>query len=352
MLLDGTAEIAAGPCGEPVKLNLGDVGYYRVQYDAAMLAALAGSIADMPPADRVNLLADSWAMVEAGRAPPATFFGLVDRLAADDSRRGLGPGHPRLHPDRSSGMGPARSGPRSRPMRAPCCGRCSTGWAGTQRPAEDADRATLRARLIGTLGNFGDEAILAEAKRRFAAVPEGSRHRCSVDLRDTVIHLVGRTADRATYDTLLALARKSTDTDERVRYYSAAASALDPALARETLAIALTDELTSSLVGTLISDVASEHPELAWSFLQENFAALAQKQGPSFRNNFVANLMGNFSDAAHAAELANFAPAHETSGGRIVAARAQERIMTDADFAAQQLPAIEAWMKARANPPH
>jgi hypothetical protein len=43
VLLDGTTEIAAGKCGEPVKLNLGDLGYYRAQYDDAMLAALAGA---------------------------------------------------------------------------------------------------------------------------------------------------------------------------------------------------------------------------------------------------------------------------------------------------------------------
>src|SRR5262245_6266688 len=36
VLLNGAAEMAAGRCGDPVKLNPGDVGYYRVQYDAAM----------------------------------------------------------------------------------------------------------------------------------------------------------------------------------------------------------------------------------------------------------------------------------------------------------------------------
>jgi hypothetical protein len=54
-----------------------------------------------------------------------------------------------------------------------------------------------------------------------------------------------------------------------------------------------------------------------------------------------------FTDAAHATELANFAPVQETSGGRVVAARSYERIMTDADFSAQQLPAIEEWVKRR-----
>src|SRR5262249_35603123 len=58
-------------------------------------------------------------------------------------------------------------------------------------------------------------------------------------------------------------------------------------------------------------------------------------------------LMTNFTDAAHAEELANFAPAQTTSGGRIVALRAYERIMTAADFAAQQLPAVDEWVKRR-----
>jgi len=39
LLLDGSAETAVGRCGEPIKLNLGDLGYYRVQY----VGALAGS---------------------------------------------------------------------------------------------------------------------------------------------------------------------------------------------------------------------------------------------------------------------------------------------------------------------
>ena len=64
----GRPRSSTGRCGEPVKLNLGDVGYYRVQYDAATAGgAGARRSRAMAPADRVNLLADSWALVEAGR---------------------------------------------------------------------------------------------------------------------------------------------------------------------------------------------------------------------------------------------------------------------------------------------
>ena len=346
VLLDGTTEIAAGRCGEPIKLNLGDVGYYRVQYDDATFAALSRSIAQMAPADRVNLLADVWALVESGRSAPPAFLELIEHLAGDTTRSVWDQvirAFSRIdHLERGR---PGRAGfaAYGRAMLRPVFDRI--GW----EPAtgEDSERATLRARLISTLGDLGDEAVLAEAKRRFAAFQRNPGS-LPVDLRDPVMHLAGRTADRATYDALLALARKTTNTDERVRYYSAAASALDPALARETLALALTDELPTSLVGTLIYWVAGEHLDLAWEFVRTNFAALATKQGPYFRNTFVSNLMMNFTDAARAAELASFAPSHETSGGRIIAARAQERILSNADFIAQQLPAIDDWIGRQA----
>jgi aminopeptidase N len=328
-----------------VKLNLGDVGYYRVQYDTAMLAALARSIDRLAPVDRTNLIGDTWALVEAGRAEPARFFELADGLTADNNRavteqiiRAL------TRIDHLQWGRPARAAFQAyaRGALRPVFDRI--GWDAA--PGEPADHTLLRVRLIGVLGTFGDDAIVVEARRRFAAFVKDPAA-LPTDLRGPVTGLVGRYADRATYDTLLALGRNTTSTDERVRYYSAAAGARDPTLAKETLAIALTDELPTSMVGTLISQVASqgEHRDLAWSFLKDNLAALSAKQGPAFQNAFPANLMTNFTDAAHATELANFAPSHATSGGRRVAARAYERIMTDADFSAQQLPAIDEWVK-------
>jgi len=187
---------------------------------------------------------------------------------------------------------------------------------------------------------------VAEAKRRFAKFVSDPTS-LPTALRETVTRLAGRYADRATYDRLLALGRGTTNSDERVRYYMAAASARCPTLANETFAIALTDELPTTLVGRLISEVASqgEHRDLAWNFVKANFTELTAKPGPLFQNNFPASLMTNFTDAPHAEELANFAPALSTSGGRLVAARAYERIMTDADFSTQQLPTVNDVVK-------
>jgi ERAP1-like protein len=221
------------------------------------------------------------------------------------------------------------------------------GWEAAAN--EPSERELLRARLIRVLGDFGDAAILAEAKRRFSAFLQNPGS-LRTGLREPVTYLAGRTADRAAYDTLLGLARSTTNTDERMRYYSALAAARDPALAKDTLALALNDETPTNLVVSLISGVASagEHPDLAWTFVRENFQALAARQAPFFRDNFAATLLANFSDREHAADLANFAPAHATSGGRVMAARMEEIILTDADFVARILPGVDDWVQGHA----
>ncbi len=151
------------------------------------------------------------------------------------------------------------------------------------------------------LGELGDQDVLTEAKRRFSMFLQDPAS-LRTGLREPVTQLAGRTADRETYDLLHRLARQTTNTDERVRYYAALAAALDPALAKETLAIALTDEVPTTMMNGLIFGVAAaEHPDLAWAFVQENFQALMSRQGPSFRDNVPANLLTKASARPRAA---------------------------------------------------
>jgi aminopeptidase N len=347
LLQDEPKEIAAGRCGEPVKLNLGDVGYYRVEYDAAAHTALAKSFALMSPADRVNLLADSWALAEAGRGAPTSYLELVEEIGNGDSRAVWDQAITTLRrldrlqrnrPERAAFQAYARA--KLRPMLD------RLGW---DEPRPDADgTGLLRARLIRTLGELGDEAVVAEAKRRFVAY---QRNPASLrpGLRDAVTSVVGMSADRRTYNALLSLARRSTNSVERERYYSAAAGARSAEFARETLDLTLTDELPGGLVETVINTVASagDQPDLAWTFVKKNFSALAAKQGASFRHYFAARFMRHFSDLARADELASFAPVNATSGGRSTAARAAETIRLDADLKARVLPAIDDWIRKR-----
>ena len=343
ILLAGRAEMAAGSCGEAVKVNRDDIGYYRVEYGPRSRAALAPALARMTPEDRLDFIADGWALVEAARAAPSSYLALIENLAADDRRAVWEQVINTLtRLDRLAQGRPERPALQkyARAILHPVFDQL--GW----EAGGSDDDAMLRAALIRALGQFGDGDILAEAQRRFAAFLHDPSSLPNA-LRDPVTHLVGISADRAGYEALLSLARHSDATNERLRYYYAAASVRDPALARMALALTLTDELPSTLVSGVINSVAwsGEQPDLSWEFVQSHFDALATRQGPSFRDAFVAELMTSFSDDAHAAELAHFAPAQATPGGRVMTARALETIAIAADLKARALPSIESWIE-------
>jgi aminopeptidase N len=340
-VVDGTGELAAGACGDAVKLNLGNNGYYRVAYDAATHSNLAKALGTMAPADRINLLADTWALVEAGRRPAGAYAELVDNLDVDADpwlweqvirvvRRidTLGQGRPQ----QAAFRGFARS--KLRPIFD------QLGWQPIA--GESAGRARLRGLVIVALGELGDEAILAEAKRRFAAFAADPGSLPS-DLHLSVIRLAGRGADRDTHKALIALGRKATSRDKGRQFYSAAAGALDPTVAAQTLSVALNGELSGDVTASLINGVAAEHRDLAWEFVRANLPSLVARHGASFKASLLPKLIENLADQTRAAELASYAPSRDTSGGR-AAARATQRVAVNAELATRLLPDLDEWL--------
>jgi len=344
LLLDGNADVPAGACGDAVKVNFGDIGYYRVQYGPNARAALVKALAKLAPEDRVNVLTDSWTLALGRYTDASNWLSLVEALDAKDHRTvwdhviGAFVQLDRLSRDRAERPAlEAYMRVRLRPVFA------RVGWDGSG--SGDDDDTLLRTSLIRALGEFGDADVVAEAKRRFAGFLNDPKS-LSPALLDAVTHVVGVTAGRDDYDALIALARRTTITSERVRYYNAAASARDPELARRTLALTLTKELPSTMVNGLINEVAQSgwQPQLAWDFVRQNLGALTARQGPDFADEFVPNFMINFQDEAHAAALAQFAPAQATTGGKVMTARALEAIALSVDVKSRTLPSIDRWI--------
>jgi aminopeptidase N len=348
VLADKESDIDAGACGTPVKLNPDAVGYYRVQYDHDTWRALIERFASLSPGDKGNLIADAAALAGTGRMAPDDFLDMTEAARPNDARA--------VWQAVERAVGRVEYLARGRPSHDAVSGYArqllhpafaELGW--DPAPNEDADRMMLRADLIWNLGEWDDPDIRAEVARRFAAYRQDPAA-LAPDLRPAILHLAGRNADRAVWEALHAMARAATASEDRVRFYYALASSRDPALARDTLAIALGDELPANLDIALINWVASagEQPELAWQFLKDNFAVLSDRLGPTYKDSGPAAVATNFTDERHSAELARFAPAHQTAGGRIVAERAEESILTDADTIANVLPAIEAAIAKRA----
>src|SRR6267142_779923 len=70
------------PADRALKLNVNGAGNYRVEYDEVSWNLLLGALKNLGVEDRVNLLCDTWALMQANRAPIAVYFELAEKLPA------------------------------------------------------------------------------------------------------------------------------------------------------------------------------------------------------------------------------------------------------------------------------
>ena len=333
------------PADKAIKFNLEDAGYYRVEYDRASWDLLVAQVGRLSEADRVNLLIDAWALVEANRKPLAHYLGLVDKVVGDDqvavydqiidtftfiNRLLAGdPARPRFQQHARAVLRPAFD---------------RVGWEA--KPGESSKTMILRASLIRGLGLLNDSDIIAGCRARFDGFLSNPTT-VPPDLRPTIFAVVGRYADSGTWKKIHELGLKTTSTEEKQYYYEALGNAIDPKLIARTIALALTDELPTSRAALLLPFVArqGEHPELVWEFAQENMKALLAKQDALGVNGFAAGLFPFFSALKDAETLERYAKTNLPAEARKAVAKAIDEIGFRAEFKQRLVPQLNAWME-------
>jgi aminopeptidase N len=353
-LLKGkSTSLDAGSCDLPVKLNAGNIGYYRVHYSAALQQQLKDQFSLFPLTDRLNLLSDSWALVKAGHSSTRDYLNLAEgvREQTDLAVWSQVLGVLSSIGDLQNGQ-PGRSAFQS-------YGRDFLGYLYTNlgweaKPGEPETTALLRSNMLTLLGDFRDPSVIAEARLRFAAYLKAPKS-LTPNLRPTVFHIVGRYSDQATYDQLHGLALKTQSTEEKRLFYGAMTDALDPALAKQTLEIVFKNELEPGLASGLVLQVADngEQPALAWDFAKTHVKELLAMQAFFQRNRYMPRLAGNFSEQSRADELEAFAKANLPADAMSEVKKAAAKIRYRADLKKRELPIVDTYacnQKAGASP--
>ena len=332
------------PSDKAIKFNFEDAGYYRVEYDRASWGLLIAQVGRLSEADRVNLLIDAWALVEADREPLTQYLGLVDKVTSDNqvavydqitdtftfiNRLLAGdPVRPRFQQYARGVLRPAFD---------------RVGWKA--KPGETLQTMMLRASLIRGLGFLNDADVIAGCRSRFdgflsdpTTVPP--------DLRPTIFAVVGRYADSATWERIHQLGLETTSIEEKQYYYEALGNAIDPKLIRRTIALALTDELPTSRAALLLPFVArqGEHPGLVWEFVLKHMKALLEKQDALGINGFAPGLFSFYSTPKDAETLERYAKANLPASAAKAVANAIDEIGFRAAFKQRLLPQLNAWM--------
>ena len=344
LMADKIDKLQKIPVDRALKVNADGAGNYRVEYDEPSWKLLLDALPKLSVADRVNLLGDAWAFVQANRAPLSTYFDLIERLPAGVelaereqiintfdyiSRLLVG----------NSTRGKFQSYARS--ILRPSFDQL--GWE--PKKDETPGAALLRASLIDALGDLDDQEIVAGCRERFQKyiVDPAS---VAPDLRPAIFRIVGRYTDDATWNKLHELGLKTTSTEEKQNYYDALSAARDSKLAAQTLQISLTDELPTSRAVFLVAKVArdSEHPDLAWNFAKANMKALLAKTDALGVNRYAPSLFTFFSDQSRADELKAYAKTNlpATSGKEV--AKAVDEVEFRAEFKRRLANQLTTWI--------
>ena len=346
LLMAGQAsELDNIPADRGLKLNINGAGNYRVEYDAPSWNLLLDNLPKLAVEERVNLLGDSWALAEAGRAPVSLYFGLIERLPASSdltereqiievtdfvNRLLIGsPQHQKFQRYAQSLLRPTFE---------------TLGWE--PKAGEPLSAGTLRASLISILGDLNDSEIIAGCRERFEKYVTDPAS-LAPDLRRAVLKVVGRYADEKTWERLHDFGSKTTSIEEKQDYYNALAEASDPKLVKKTLSIALTDELPTSRAVFLVSRVArcSGRPDLVWEFAAKNMKTLLAKTDTGGMNRYAPGLFTFFSDESRAAELKAYTRRNLPAASAPEVAKAVDEIQFRAEFRKRFASQLNTWVE-------
>jgi aminopeptidase N len=346
LLTNASTMLPIGACAAPVKVNLGEDGYYRTQYDSASLKALQGILPTLAAVDRANLLGDEFALFVANRAPLSDY---LDTLAALKDETDIAVWQDTLQHltrlNRALEGSAVRSGFDTYAIGIVKPEFDRLGW--DAKPGESFLNGILRPALISALGQFDDKAVIDEANKRFAAFLKDPAS-LPPELRAPVLDIVGHHADQQTYDTLKALGEKAVSTEEKLRYFGAMASATDPALMKQTVAFATSGAVPNGRITMMIYQASSSsgRPDELYNMVKPHEAEFAARMpkdglGPSV---LVAAAAGS-SNPALAKEVQAEPSSNASIGAKIWAARVADGINTAADLKARSVPVVAAWLR-------
>ena len=332
----GAATLTVPGCG-PVVVNAGQTGYYRTLYTPAAMKAVTGGFAKLPAIDQLGVMSDTWALGLAGYQPAAD---ILDLAAATP---------PNADPQvwqRIAGIFSAIDGyysenPRQADFRRFAIARlqpvfAATGWMA--KPGEAPPVANLRNTLITTLGNFGDPAVIAEARRRYAA------NDLPAPIRRAALSVVATNADATSWDKLRADAAAEKTPLVKQQLYDLLAQPGDKALAAKALTLALSDEPGATTSAGMIAGVARKHPDLAFDFALANLASVEKIVDASSRSRYFPRLANGSADPAMIGKINAYAEKYLAPGSRRDAETAAADIAYRIKIKQERLPAIGAWL--------
>ncbi|XP_044168747.1 puromycin-sensitive aminopeptidase-like isoform X1 [Acropora millepora] len=333
-----------------IKLNPGQVGFYRVQYSFAMLEHLLPAIRDnsLPPRDRLGLESDLFALCRAGLVPGPDVLKVIEAFKNETNftvwndliGNMAGIGFILQYADcyqRFKAFCIALYGPIMDRL----------GWDPVK--GEGHLDALLRGLIIACLGKYGKADVVAEANKRFDAHCKGESA-IPADLRSAVYGTVLKHGDASSLDAMMKLFREADLHEEKVRLMRTMGNVSHPELIKKVLDFSMSDEVRSQDTVFVIAGVTCsvEGRKMAWKFVQEHWQELHDRyEGGFLLSRLVKSTTEMFASEEAAKEVEEFFSERTPPSAERALKQSLENVRLNSKWLTRESSKIGAWLKEK-----
>lgn len=330
-----------------VKINPGTVGYYRTLYTSEMIEQFTPSITDMtlPPLDRLGLIDDLFALVQAGQTQTVDALKLIDAYRNENNYTVWSSISSCLvklqllvsHTDFEEAF-------QSYACRLYEPIANHLGWE--MKPDESHLDTLLRSLVLSRLVSVNSKQICEEAKRRFEKHVSGE---CPLpaDLRTVCYKAVLQSGNLNTYNQLLTLYRGTDLHEEKDRISRALGSIRDVEILKRVIEFAMSDEVRAQDSVFVIVAVAMNPKgrDMTWEFFKQNQKQLLdQYEGGFLLSRLVKYLTENFASEERAREVEEFFKTHDFPGTERTVSQSVETIRLNAAWLNRDLVSTREYL--------
>lgn len=331
------------PGADWVQANAGGSGFYRVDYDAELRAALtARAQTVLSPIERYGLVDDTWASVLAGRTTTPEMCELIRgfadetdlavwrRLVAalDSLDRLLDDGAPR-----AAFQGFVRE------LVAPALDRLGP----TGREGEPDRVRELRATLFTALGLTGADPDTREGARAVLAAHDADPSAVDPSLAAAAVNVIAATGTPADHADFRARHAAATNPQDEQRFLRSLADFNDPGVFADTMAMTLTDQVRSQDAPFVLRKglINRDRGADAWEFVEQNWDTLTGR----LPSNSVARFLEGvrwLNAPALAERVTAFLDEHPVPQGAKTIAQHLERLQVNVALRARESDRLAA----------
>ncbi|PFX27024.1 Puromycin-sensitive aminopeptidase [Stylophora pistillata] len=333
-----------------VKLNPGQVGFYRVQYSSDMLELLLPAIKDnsLPPRDRLGLENDLFALCRAGLVPGPDVLKVVEAFSNETNYT--------VWNDlilNMSLVGAILQYSDCFPSFQAFCTKLyepigtKLGW----NPIEGESHldALLRGLIVGRLGKYGHPATVAEAQKRFEAHCKGEST-IPADLRSAVYSTVLKHGDDNTLQSVMQLLKGADLHEEKVRLMRCMGAVSQPELIKKVCDFSMSEEVRSQDTVFVIAGVCGsvKGREMAWKFVQENWDELHNRyEGGFLLSRLIKSTTDMFVTEEAAKEVEEFFANRSVPAAERTIQQSLENIRLNCAWLGRESDRISTWLKEK-----